>query len=72
MTVSADEVVVAHLWDDYERVRTRALRTAQRHRDLLADAAEALRRGDTHITAEFIDRVVDGLTAEVEWLRAQQ
>lgn len=57
--MSAAEIAAAHLAADFEAVRTRGLRAARDQRAMLADALEALNRGATHITAEFIARVME-------------
>jgi hypothetical protein len=54
---SADaDVRYSHLVDDTEKMRTAALRDANRASDLLADALHALDNGSLDVVREFIER----------------
>lgn len=65
------QIMKSHLIDDYETVRTHALRTLLRQTDLLDDALHALRNGSPHVTDEFVERVRDDIDAEIAWLRGR-
>ena len=59
----------AHLVDDYEKVRTGALRNVTADIDMLGDALHALRAGSPHVTDEFVDRTLTRLRKTVDILR---
>jgi hypothetical protein len=63
------QILVAHLVDDYERVRTSAVRTIDDQVLLLTDGLDALRAGDTEVTEEYLDRAITALKAEAASLR---
>lgn len=63
------DVRLSHLLDDTERTRTHAVRTISNTLPLLTDALHALTHGSPDVTAEFIERVRDALTAELALLR---
>jgi len=48
--------------------RTHALRTIARQTTMLDDALHAIRAGRTEVATEFVERVIDALRAEHDYL----
>lgn len=67
-----EQIRISHLIDDHETVRGHALRTIRDQRALLLDALDAIRAGRTAVADEFVDRAVEALGKEVEWLRGRR
>lgn len=65
MTTEHDLIRMTHRIDDIERKRTAGVRTMIDCRDLLADALDAIRAGDTHVADEFVDRALDAITKQL-------
>lgn len=65
-----DAIRLAHVIDDYERMRTSAVRSMSSSVDLLTDALHALRNGAPNVTGEYLDRVIYALTTELARLHA--
>jgi hypothetical protein len=67
--VAEEMMYRAHAVDDFEKVRTKMVRSLGYHRRLLADALEALDDDRPHITKEYVQRVVDMLDQDTDYLR---
>jgi len=65
MAIDNAHIQMALTIDDLELRRTHAVRTMVDSRDLLADALDAIRAGDTHVADEFVDRALTAITAEL-------
>lgn len=58
----------SHFIADYEILRTRVLRALGQQKSLLTDATHALGEERYYIVEEFIERVIDALSKEIEHL----
>lgn len=59
---------ITHCLDDYEKLRARVYRRLVSDVELLSDGLEALNRGKVHVTADFLDRVIESLNKEIKKL----
>jgi hypothetical protein len=63
------EIRMAHTINDIESRRAHMHRMLADQRFLLADALDAIRAGDNHVAAEFVDRFLAHVDAEIQHQR---
>ena len=68
--MTEQEVKLAHLRDDYEKLRTRELRAIRQQVQLLLLGREALKNLDLFVVDEFMERATDALLLELAHLEA--
>lgn len=67
--MSDADVRLAHVVDDYEKLRTSAYRGVRQQVDLLGDALHAIRHERLAVADEFVDRALLALTKVRDELR---
>lgn len=66
------QIAAAHAADDFETLRVHPIRTLQNMDRLADDGIAALDNGDLGVVREFLERIQEHASKELEWLRGQR